>query len=138
MSRGDERFTYAVVSVEQQPRRGICRVIPGLCRREDGPGAAAGALTLDTSDPDRPVDVKLVPFYGKDGNYVGGRVTGVRPGSRLALAGLRPGDVVLGVDDAWEESVDLLRAQLRDLEGARSLDVFRAGFEAKTQLSVGG
>ena len=59
-----------------------------------------------------PPDVKAVDFYGPDGRVVGARVTGVRPGSRLAGAGLLRGDVVSRAEGTTVVSARDLRERL--------------------------
>ena len=69
-----------------------------------GEGTSEGAALLR--------DVKLLPFYGPEGEVVGARVTGVRPGSWFQKMGVQPGDVVEGVDGDAVTSPSELRRRL--------------------------
>jgi hypothetical protein len=91
--RDEETFTYELPRALDFDPRGICRVVPRPQSQGEGQGRSSATPSDSTSDATARTDVKLVPFYGSRGQLLGGRVTGVRPGSRLAQAGLRRGDV---------------------------------------------
>ena len=100
--------------------------------------ALPSTADLLASDDVPQVEVKLVPFFGPRGELMGGRVTGVRPGSRLKVAGLEPGDVVVGVDGGFVSSVDHLRMQLRANENVREISILRGTEGPKRSLALGG
>ena len=108
VSRGEERFTYPVVdlSAPTAADERIVRVTPRPATDVHGERLAAASAI-----PGR-IDVKVLPFFGTDGQVAGARVTGVRAGSAFARAGLRAGDVIVSVDDASFASVDGCRARL--------------------------
>ncbi len=117
--RGDEQFTYEVVDrdVLTQVERRFVRITPRRSPAEERTRLASNALLADR------VDVKVLPFFGRDGQVAGARVTGVRPGSSFARAGLRAGDVIVGIEgEAWS-SVDRCRARLSNENGAPSLRI---------------
>jgi hypothetical protein len=82
------------------------------------------------------VDAKLVPFFGRGGVLGGVRVTGVRPGSVLAEAGLRPGDVVQQVDGKPVASLEGVRRQLCASRLPGTLGVHRGA--ARVELALPG
>jgi S1-C subfamily serine protease len=52
-------------------------------------------------------------------------VAAVRPGSRAARGGLRPGDVVVAVNRKPVTTVSELVAELRNVEGGVALEIVR-------------
>jgi S1-C subfamily serine protease len=80
--------------------------------------------------------VKVLPFYGADGALVGGRVTGVRPGSTLARAGLAPGDVIVAVDETRTATLGAtgLRCCLQD--DVAAIEVERGSGDARRHVQL--
>ena len=103
-----------------------------------GPGRGGASVPARPPSPRAaPPDVKAVDFYGPDGRVVGARVTGVRPGSRLAGAGLQPGDLVTRVGEDAVASARDLRERLASGEAIAALGVQRGGNAAPVEIAVG-
>lgn len=115
--RGEEIATFDVRQAGAGAGRGRFRLLPPPGRM-DAVAQRGGARPTDGT-----LSVKVVPFYGKDGRVVGGRVTGVRSGSLLARSGLKAGDVVVAVGESPATDVCALRALLASARRGQSVDV---------------
>ena len=132
VSRGEERVTHEVADrdVLTATERRFVRIEPTRVRQNE-----QTQLASDTPAPKR-VDVKVLPFFGSDGSVSGARVTGVRPGSAFARAGLRAGDVIVAVDDEPWSSVDGCRARLARERSVRALRILGSADEKVRRVSI--
>lgn len=132
ITRGEERCTFPVLDprIPTPATERIVRITP------HGQGASSERVASVFEEPRR-VDVKVLPFFGPDGLVQGARVTGVRPGSDLARAGLRAGDVIVGIDDETASNTARCRHLLGGDPGGRTLVVRRGDEENVRRLDVG-
>jgi membrane-associated protease RseP (regulator of RpoE activity) len=130
--RGVEEWTFEIVRPGVGGRGGRGAVAAR------GPARGGASVPARRSAPSSsPPDVKAVDFFGPDGRVIGARVTGVRPGSRLAGAGLLRGDVVSRADGAIVASARDLRDRLAGGEAIAALGVQRGGNAAPVEIVVG-
>ena len=130
VTRGSERFTYdvAVRPLATPADERIVRLL-------DAPRPNHEHLASRHTEPPR-LDVKVLPFYASNGKVAGARVTGVRPGSALARAGLVAGDVIVCVDGEDVADAHHCRARLEDSDHALSLRVIRFDGPSRQTLEI--
>ena len=133
ITRGEERCTFPVLDprIPTAATERIVRITPQRAQHE-----TSDRLAHAFEEPRR-VDVKVLPFFGADGSIAGARVTGVRPGSDLARAGLRAGDVIVGIDDEKDLSVARCRRLLGGEAGGGTLVIQRVGEEKVRRIVLG-
>jgi len=84
------------------------------------------------------VNLKGVAFYGREGQIVGFRVTGIRPGSWGKRLGLRPGDVIETASSGSDVGVDVFRARLAEGWEPSKLKVLRGVGASARRLTLQG
>jgi putative serine protease PepD len=83
--------------------------------------------------------VQVTTVVGRDGKPQGVGVVAVTPGGPADTAGLRPGDVIVKIDDQETPTVQALGTVLADLEPGRSVSVtvVRGGAQEELKVTLG-
>ena len=111
--RGEEAFTFKFCFDEPARSSTLRRVSDRPVLAEGGSPSATSRHPGHASNVGS-VDLKLLPFYGRAGEILGARVTGVRPGSWGKRLGLQPGDVIRSAQREDVRNVSDLRARLAE------------------------